>query len=295
MLISLGLLYFGNSVDLFLQVSEPSSDEVLWSPRYFQRLWCSYEIATYLTASNEHKPLIVMPAHAGAILFVEYLGWAGISAAFWLSLFAIGTNIWGVMDLLPFAFGRVVIGGSLVAGVAVCVAVPLLAWEISLARHVQHVQQQLLTFNMQETLCYCCSNQHRHPDSGEEIPCDRKLVYQKLRESCLANSGELQEFLFTSNVVGHSEYLKVKLKTCVYLLFLEKGVAWTTRRCGGRVFVEVQYSRPATLVKFNFEEHVQLHPSSLLDCEDKFYHALPLKCASQSRMCFSEPLKDTRP
>ena len=127
MLISLGLLYFGNSVDLFLQVSEPSSDEVLWSPRYFQRLLCSYEIATYLTASNEHKPLIVMPAHAGAILFVEYLGWAGISAAFWLSLFAIGTNIWGVMDLLPFAFGRVVIGGSLVAGVAVCVAVPLLA------------------------------------------------------------------------------------------------------------------------------------------------------------------------
>lgn len=35
---------------------------VLWSPRYFQRLWCSYEIATFL-ADDRQKPLVVMPAH----------------------------------------------------------------------------------------------------------------------------------------------------------------------------------------------------------------------------------------
>ncbi|CAE7444685.1 unnamed protein product, partial [Symbiodinium pilosum] len=30
--------------------------------------------------------------------------------------------------------------------------------------------------------CFCCSNDHRHPHTGEELMCDRFLVYSMLNE-----------------------------------------------------------------------------------------------------------------
>eukprot|EP00435_Cladocopium_sp_Y103_P056729 s1965_g19.t1 len=55
---------------------------VLWSTRYFQRLWCAYELAAYSRA--EEKPLQVMPVKMSVILGLMTLGHQGIS---WMSLY----------------------------------------------------------------------------------------------------------------------------------------------------------------------------------------------------------------
>ena len=35
---------------------------------------------------------------------------------------------------------------------------------------------------LKDAQCFCCSNRHRHPQTGERLPCDRKLVYNTLRQ-----------------------------------------------------------------------------------------------------------------
>ena len=32
-----------------------------------------------------------------------------------------------------------------------------------------------------ETTCYCCANDHKHPQSGETLACDRRLVFETLK------------------------------------------------------------------------------------------------------------------
>ena len=37
-------------------------------------------------------------------------------------------------------------------------------------------------FCLDDAKCFCCSNAHRHPDTGEELMCDRQLIYSILEE-----------------------------------------------------------------------------------------------------------------
>eukprot|EP00929_Paragymnodinium_shiwhaense_P020083 TRINITY_DN13503_c0_g2_i1.p1 TRINITY_DN13503_c0_g2~~TRINITY_DN13503_c0_g2_i1.p1 ORF type:complete len:537 (-),score=23.26 TRINITY_DN13503_c0_g2_i1:78-1505(-) len=42
------------------------------------------------------------------------------------------------------------------------------------------VQSQVQGFSIRDSHCFCCSNNHVHPLTGEELACDRKLVYDTL-------------------------------------------------------------------------------------------------------------------
>ena len=41
---------------------------------------------------------------------------------------------------------------------------------------------QLESFACEQAECFCCANQHRLPDSGVDIPCDRTVIYRAIRE-----------------------------------------------------------------------------------------------------------------
>ena len=43
-------------------------------------------------------------------------------------------------------------------------------------KDLQQLPMQLDTFRIQDALSTCCSLQHVHPETGEEMPCDRELV-----------------------------------------------------------------------------------------------------------------------
>ena len=41
---------------------------------------------------------------------------------------------------------------------------------------------QIKVFRVQESECFCCSNNHRHPHTGQLMQCDRDQIYQKIQK-----------------------------------------------------------------------------------------------------------------
>ena len=43
------------------------------------------------------------------------------------------------------------------------------------------LEEQFKQFSIQKSQCFCCTSDHRHPDTGETLMCDRKFVYEAVR------------------------------------------------------------------------------------------------------------------
>ncbi|CAE7459868.1 unnamed protein product [Symbiodinium natans] len=149
------------------------SDEltILWSRRYFHRLWCSYELATFMKDMDKHACIQLIPLKMGVLLtLLAQVGSIG-SALFFLSLDLDG--------------GRVhchITTGSLIAS-TVILFFPLLNYiGFEFMQELEELPRQICNFRVQEAQCFCCSNQHRHPETGAEIPCDRVTVAQTLQQ-----------------------------------------------------------------------------------------------------------------
>ncbi|CAE7039688.1 GIP [Symbiodinium sp. CCMP2592] len=153
---------------------------VLWSPRYFSRLWCAYEIAAFLTDHNKHKHILIMPVHAGITILLAFFFFSWMSSSL---LVVLGLLRYGA---LGFQLGQdniwMVVGGAMVWVIvpAILVGVPFSTLSLRMAKHLHRVPKQLKTFDVQSAACFCCANDHKHPDTGADIPCDRELVYRKL-------------------------------------------------------------------------------------------------------------------
>ncbi|CAE7904983.1 Mal-A2 [Symbiodinium microadriaticum] len=48
-------------------------------------------------------------------------------------------------------------------------------------RDIQDLEPQLKQFDVERSECFCCSNDHRHPDTGQKLRCDRRLVFHTLK------------------------------------------------------------------------------------------------------------------
>ncbi|CAK9028350.1 unnamed protein product [Durusdinium trenchii] len=148
---------------------------ILWSPRYFSRLWCCYEVASYLKdeshASGKAKPIELIPVTMAGMLLI-----ASLMASMWLlalcclmSFGSIASEL--LQDRVLFElFGK--------GNIFVPFATYLALGYTSLFELPEHLSE----FRVQETRCFCCSNQHRHPFSDEELPCDRELVFATLQK-----------------------------------------------------------------------------------------------------------------
>ena len=113
------------------------------------------------------------------MLLLEYVAWSGVASCFSVVTYvAHVAGMWGYDEMIS----RIIVVFAWTILIAACFAVPSLAWAVALARHVGQVRSQLREFRMQDTLCSCCSKEHRDPDTGAVIPCDRELVYMKLKE-----------------------------------------------------------------------------------------------------------------
>lgn len=184
---------------------------VLWSPRYFQRLWCSYEIATFL-ADRRPKPVVVMPAHSGLLLLLEYIGFSGAVNTMWYICYLFNADQWSQsndhMQVLILALLGCLFTASF--------SLPLLSLSIGLAESVQQAAGQLRGFRMQDTLCFCCSNQHRHPVTGERTPCDRQLVYLKLKEWYGNHADKEEEYFSRFNLKVQTDLASLILDRMSY-------------------------------------------------------------------------------
>ena len=53
---------------------------------------------------------------------------------------------------------------------------------MSIMRDVYRLPDELNKFRLQDAECFCCTHHHRHPETGQELICDRELVYQTLTD-----------------------------------------------------------------------------------------------------------------
>ncbi len=53
---------------------------------------------------------------------------------------------------------------------------------IGLLDDIAALPQQLSNFSITSSECYCCSVHHVHPETGDEIPCDRQVVFRTLQD-----------------------------------------------------------------------------------------------------------------
>jgi len=144
---------------------------IFWSQRYFSRLWCTYEVATFLR--GKEKPILIMPVKMAMLLFLMAISEHVIMAGFTLATTLAGTADTRSDELLFF---YIPFGPVLIATVPLCFYVGL-----GLVAELKELEQQLSQFSIRRAQCFCCSNDHKHPQSGEDLPCDRALIFDMMK------------------------------------------------------------------------------------------------------------------
>ncbi|CAE7404104.1 unnamed protein product [Symbiodinium natans] len=143
---------------------------ILWSERYFQRLWCMYEVAAFLRTNPKPNAVQIVPVTLPLLLLIHYAWWCLHSMALhvmWHSV--LGTE------------GSRAMFAGVVLTAAFVISFPLQSRAgIHLHQNLSMLKEQLGQFNIHRTECSCCSLGHKHPHTGAALPCDRKLVYRTL-------------------------------------------------------------------------------------------------------------------
>lgn len=147
---------------------------ILWSPRYFSRLWCVFEVAMWSLLGR------VSP---GSVRFVP----VGMAAGT-----VVGTlSVYVVFAIVYFAGNS---KSGLLFAAMIVFPMPVYAMQ-RVARDLDLAHEQLSGFSVKKAECFCCSlPNHWHGPSGTEIPCDRKLVQQTLRRWFTDAGKDLDKF-----------------------------------------------------------------------------------------------------
>jgi len=139
---------------------------ICWTPKYFTRLWCVFELASWKYLGRELDSVMLMPSSQVALIFV--------AEAFFCSFYVVHRSVeWYY--------------GTESAWILLAIAVPcgIMSSIPAISRLVKSLSvlpKQLQSFTFQASECFCCSNNHVHPDTGEPMQCDRKLIYTTLVE-----------------------------------------------------------------------------------------------------------------
>jgi len=199
----------------FLECSEKLV--VCWSPKYFTRLWCAYEIASWFFLQKPASVIIFRPLAQEVMTLLILLS---------VSLFCMS------LDILRIGFPHLhTLSIRSCFGIAVVI---LFQRGVTQAiRSLVLLEEQLANFSIKQTKCYCCTHDHKNPDNGEVIPCDRKLVYATLREwqepMCQSQDEALSFFdnyvqtSFATSVLDRASALRYPY---TQLLFVTQPMSW---------------------------------------------------------------------
>eukprot|EP00929_Paragymnodinium_shiwhaense_P057289 TRINITY_DN28675_c0_g1_i1.p1 TRINITY_DN28675_c0_g1~~TRINITY_DN28675_c0_g1_i1.p1 ORF type:complete len:605 (+),score=33.18 TRINITY_DN28675_c0_g1_i1:131-1816(+) len=145
---------------------------LLWSPRYFTRLWCTYEVATWFSQAKDASSIAFVPLKVPNLIVLM----TGCCTAYVVLL--------QVVRLVPSleltdTFNSTVSAPRffLFLGFSAMVTYHLAALQLALNR----VSEDLALFSISDAECFCCSSGHQHPVTRAALPCDRRLVYRTLK------------------------------------------------------------------------------------------------------------------
>lgn len=135
---------------------------IMWSPRFFTRLWCVYEVATWLILDKDPEAVKFLPMSLAASLVIF---WALRYALLALRLLLLQAELPPIFDLI-FAFPCYTYLLHVLRGVA---------------RGMRLTREQLTDFVVEGAGCFCCDHKHVHPRTQDTLVCDRVWVYRALR------------------------------------------------------------------------------------------------------------------
>eukprot|EP00929_Paragymnodinium_shiwhaense_P052402 TRINITY_DN26251_c0_g1_i5.p1 TRINITY_DN26251_c0_g1~~TRINITY_DN26251_c0_g1_i5.p1 ORF type:complete len:453 (+),score=38.87 TRINITY_DN26251_c0_g1_i5:449-1807(+) len=150
----------------FLRVSDRLV--ILWSPSYFTRLWCAYELVAWYHMHG---------ATGRAVHFLP------VSAAEFCLSITIGLILGSVVASLLTMGKEADDSEYIIVKLAFLLAViPVFERMVESVQTLKNLEESLKTFRIDKTHCFCCSNDHKFPGTDTPIPCDRKMVHYTLLE-----------------------------------------------------------------------------------------------------------------
>eukprot|EP00929_Paragymnodinium_shiwhaense_P055993 TRINITY_DN28027_c0_g1_i1.p1 TRINITY_DN28027_c0_g1~~TRINITY_DN28027_c0_g1_i1.p1 ORF type:complete len:563 (+),score=39.36 TRINITY_DN28027_c0_g1_i1:73-1761(+) len=147
---------------------------VLWSPAYFSRLWCTYELAAWFRLQREVSSVLFLPVEIAPIVLYVFGLIAASCCLYYLDLI-VEPQQHRLMLYLALIFLNWATSSYVVQG---------------LVSHVHALKTQLGDFLLEKTCCFCCSNGHVNPKTGGSIACDREMVYTTLKQWATTPTGE---------------------------------------------------------------------------------------------------------
>eukprot|EP00929_Paragymnodinium_shiwhaense_P100049 TRINITY_DN62078_c0_g1_i2.p1 TRINITY_DN62078_c0_g1~~TRINITY_DN62078_c0_g1_i2.p1 ORF type:complete len:537 (-),score=53.36 TRINITY_DN62078_c0_g1_i2:5-1615(-) len=141
---------------------------VLWSPRYFTRLWCAYELAAWCYLHSAHSGRIAFTPVTRARILIPVT--IGLAAHFAIRVMTLQPD--AVEDWIRYYLTNLFL--------VIASVVLLLASTVSLVHELEQMEELVQRYNMRDADCYCCTHKHVHPETGAKMPCDRRLVYKTL-------------------------------------------------------------------------------------------------------------------
>eukprot|EP00929_Paragymnodinium_shiwhaense_P119635 TRINITY_DN91533_c0_g1_i1.p1 TRINITY_DN91533_c0_g1~~TRINITY_DN91533_c0_g1_i1.p1 ORF type:complete len:675 (+),score=74.18 TRINITY_DN91533_c0_g1_i1:83-2107(+) len=147
---------------------------VLWSPRYFSRLWCTYEVVTWIHLQGLDAGNVLFLPSAACIIQGQVI--IAVSTYKVLKVMfleeVLGFNDWASTDTAGFVITMVMF----------LLILPVFYTITSLVAELKLVEDQVKDFRIRDSKCFCCTHDHIHPNSGLRLACDRKLVYTTLQK-----------------------------------------------------------------------------------------------------------------
>jgi len=139
---------------------------VIWGPRYFKRLWCMYEVASWLFLNKDvEESVLFMPVALTQLISVLFVGLLVFYSIFRFNVY------------IPAPFSLPLI----ISAIFFVTIVPVHIWR-RLIYDLRILPLQLAEFSSREAECFCCTNAHVHPETGMPLLCDRELVYDTFKD-----------------------------------------------------------------------------------------------------------------
>eukprot|EP00929_Paragymnodinium_shiwhaense_P070420 TRINITY_DN35666_c0_g1_i2.p1 TRINITY_DN35666_c0_g1~~TRINITY_DN35666_c0_g1_i2.p1 ORF type:complete len:385 (+),score=14.62 TRINITY_DN35666_c0_g1_i2:299-1453(+) len=175
---------------------------VLWSERYFTRLWCTYELAAWCYLGKSFRDTVTLvPVKATVRFFVLALSNALVIIAYQVLV------VFGDVPRLLFPVLWVVLGVPYLSVAAHTYRV--------LHSEISYMSELLEQYKIDQARCFCCDNDHRHPETGDRLGCDRKLVMRTLADWVLADRDGCDDA-----VAYFNDFVQRELRGCRDMLLM---------------------------------------------------------------------------
>eukprot|EP00929_Paragymnodinium_shiwhaense_P072985 TRINITY_DN37061_c0_g1_i1.p1 TRINITY_DN37061_c0_g1~~TRINITY_DN37061_c0_g1_i1.p1 ORF type:complete len:533 (-),score=21.01 TRINITY_DN37061_c0_g1_i1:239-1612(-) len=135
---------------------------LLWTPRYFSRLWCTYELVAWCHLHGLDSSRIRFLPVAWSVVHCLMVFATSLYLPLHVPVKQLGLDI-NVVRLTCFVL-----------------LLPLIYKISGLIRELILVENQIRRFAIRDSECFCCTHKHRHPETGQPMSCDRELVYATL-------------------------------------------------------------------------------------------------------------------